>query len=84
MNITDAVTEATNEYAAGKLSQRDLVIAFMRENRGEIWTPAQVSRAVTPEGRARLGLRDVMARLCQDGVISRAMTDKVAYFLPDA
>lgn len=81
--MSENINTAIADYADGKITQRDLVLAYLRENRGEILTPAQVSKAVTPEGRARLGLRDVMARLCQDGVISRAVTDKVAYHLPE-
>lgn len=76
------ITTATADYAAGNISQRDLVVAYMREHRGEFVTPAQVSKAVTPEGRARLGLRDCMAKLCQDGVIERTFEEKVSYMLP--
>lgn len=72
----------TNTTTGTRTNQEDLVIEYMREHRGEHLTPAQVSKAVSPEGGRRLGLRDCMARLAERGVIERTFHDKPTYMLP--
>lgn len=67
---------------AQRINQADLVIDFLAGNRGLGFTPHEISKAVTPQGRKALGLRDCCARLARDGKIEAAGGAPIKYLLP--
>ncbi|WP_371408909.1 hypothetical protein OG423_32185 [Micromonospora zamorensis] len=48
-----------------RLAQADLVLAFLAAHPDEDFGPQAVSKAITPEGRKPLGVRDCLARLAK-------------------
>lgn len=55
---------------APRLSQADMVLAFLAAHPDEDFGPQAVSKAITPEGRKPLGVRDCLARLAKAGKVT--------------
>lgn len=62
-----------------RLDQAQLVLAYLNAHPGEALTPHEISKAVTPEGAKKLGLRDCCARLAKDGKIAQHSEKPVSY-----
>lgn len=63
-----------------RVNQKELVLAFLTARLGQAFTPHQISKAVTPEGTKRLGLRDVCARLAAKGELEMVEGEKAATY----
>lgn len=62
-----------------RVNQEELVLAYLAAHPGEALTPHEISKAVTPEGMKKLGLRDCCARLARDGKIEQYSAKPVSY-----
>ncbi|WP_435589173.1 hypothetical protein [Micromonospora chalcea] len=61
----EAVAAADKPAPTPRLNQAEMVLAFLTAHPDEDFGPAAVSKAITPDGRKPLGVRDCLARLAK-------------------
>lgn len=62
-----------------RLNQAEMVLAFLTAHPDENFGPAAVSKAITPNGRKPLGVRDCLARLARDGKVTQTADKPLRY-----
>ncbi|MEV2241937.1 hypothetical protein [Micromonospora sp. NPDC049891] len=67
--------------ATPRLDQKAIVLAFLTAHPGEEFSPQAVSKAITPEGRKPLGVRDCLARLAKQGTVEVTSEKPLRYRL---
>ncbi|MFY1576162.1 hypothetical protein ACN26Z_14870 [Verrucosispora sp. WMMD703] len=67
--------------ATPRLDQKALVLAFLTAHPGDEFSPQAVSKAITPEGRKPLGVRDCLARLAKQGTVEVTSEKPLRYRL---
>ncbi|MFF0876863.1 hypothetical protein [Micromonospora aurantiaca (nom. illeg.)] len=77
---TPAETPAEDKPApTPRLDQAAMIVAFLAAHPGEAFSPNAISKAITPEGRKPLGLRDACARLAKADKIAQTSDKPLKY-----